>query len=53
MRRATTFVLLTISSIVSPVAVADQPESPNWNYSTDLVRPFWEGTLMTDETVVH
>jgi lysophospholipase L1-like esterase len=52
MRRPAYLVLLIVNTILAPVAAAEQTDSPTWNHSADLTRPFWEGTLMTDESVL-
>ena len=31
---------------------ADEPENPEWKYSVDLLRPFWQGTVMHGESVL-
>ena len=31
---------------------AEEPAKPEWNYSVDLLRPFWQGTKMQGESVL-
>ncbi len=32
--------------------LADEPAKPEWEYQADLLRPFWQGTVMHSESVL-
>ncbi len=33
-------------------AIAEEPAKPKWNYSPELLRPFWQGTTIEGESVL-
>lgn len=35
-----------------PIGAAAEPAKPSWNYSPDLLRPFWEGDVVEGESVL-
>ncbi|AMV38792.1 SGNH/GDSL hydrolase family protein [Planctomyces sp. SH-PL62] len=53
-RRIKTFARITsvFVLVVSGVATADEPPAPAWNYSAELMRPFWKGPVMEGESVL-
>ena len=45
--------LLSIAAILLVgAACAEEPPKPEWRYVPDLLRPFWEGTVMQAESVL-
>ena len=51
MRRVTllTFILTAIAGVQT---LADEPEKPKWQFSAELLRPFWEGDTVEGESVL-
>ena len=47
LRRVTYFALLLCGAVL-----AQEPAKPTWNYSPDLLRPFWEGDVVEGESVL-
>ncbi len=45
------FVLFLVSMMCG-AACAQEPASAAWKYSPDLLRPFWQGTIMEGESVL-
>ena len=35
-----------------PIGLADEPARPTWAYSSDLLRPFWQGDTVDGESVL-
>ena len=50
--RSLPVMLSFIAMLLAGAASADEPLKPEWQYVPDLLRPFWEGTVMQAESVL-
>lgn len=45
-------VLLVVSSQFIDLTAAEEPAKPAWKYAPELMRPFWQGSVMEGESVL-
>ena len=46
------FFILFIALFATPFVAADEPAKPAWKYSSELLRPFWQGEVIEGESVL-